>query len=178
MQQALLPYRTWLPISTSESLSIDRPSSSSINDSSKGIRHVDFYKAVGGGGGGGAAGGGGRNISNVNMMMIRSMVMENAIIIFGRRGCCMCHVVKRLLLALGVNPAVYEVDREEDEALVIDELTKLAGDVGGGGGGDNRPQFPSVYIGGRLFGGLDQLMAAHISGELIPILKKAGALWL
>jgi hypothetical protein len=29
-----------------------------------------------------------------------------------------------------------------------------------------------------LFGGLDKLMAAHISGELVPILKEAGALWL
>jgi hypothetical protein len=25
---------------------------------------------------------------------------------------------------------------------------------------------------------LDTLMAAHISGELVPILKEAGALWL
>lgn len=37
---------------------------------------------------------------------------------------------------------------------------------------------PVVFIGGELFGGLDRIMATHISGELCPILKKVGALWL
>ncbi|KAJ7948375.1 Glutaredoxin [Quillaja saponaria] len=78
--------------------------------------------------------------------MMLDMVSENPVIVFARKGCCMSHVVKRLLLGLGVNPAVYEID-EKDE-------------------------------GGRLFGGLDRLMATHISGELVPILKEAGALWL
>jgi glutaredoxin-related protein len=35
-----------------------------------------------------------------------------------------------------------------------------------------------VFIGGNLFGGLDRIMATHISGELVPILKQARALWL
>ncbi|KAF8043357.1 hypothetical protein BT93_A1638 [Corymbia citriodora subsp. variegata] len=109
-------------------------------------------------GGGGAADG------------VREMVSENALIVVARRGCCMGHVVKRLLLGLGVNPAVYEVD-EEDEKRVADELERI-----GGGGGE--VQFPTVFIGGRLFGGLDRVMATHISGELVPILRQAGALWL
>jgi hypothetical protein len=29
-----------------------------------------------------------------------------------------------------------------------------------------------------LFGGLERVMATHITGELVPILKDAGALWL
>jgi len=38
---------------------------------------------------------------------------------------------------------------------------------------------PAVHeVAGKLLGGLDRLMAVHISGELVPILKKAGALWL
>ncbi|KAI3963179.1 hypothetical protein MKX01_030309 [Papaver californicum] len=110
-------------------------------------------------------------------MMVKYMVMENAVIIFGRRGCCMSHVVKRLLLASCVNPAIYEVDGEEDEVVLVDELRELATDDD-----DTRinrgDQFPAVYIGGHLFGGLEQLMGAHISGGLIPILKKSGALWL
>ncbi|KAJ0052809.1 hypothetical protein Pint_02342 [Pistacia integerrima] len=92
------------------------------------------------------------------------MVSENAVIVFARRGCCMSHVVKRLLLGLGVNPAVYEVDEE-------DEINK-------GNGIDQKVQFPAVFIGGKLFGGLDRIMATHISGELIPVLKEAKALWL
>ncbi|CAN1283876.1 GRXC9 [Linum perenne] len=71
----------------------------------------------------------------------------------------MCHVVKRLLNGLGVNPTVYDVD-EPDEGHVADV------------------QFPVVFVGGKVFGGLERVMATHISGELVPILKDAGALWL
>ncbi|KAG7988230.1 hypothetical protein I3843_03G176700 [Carya illinoinensis] len=100
-----------------------------------------------------------------------SMVSESAVIVFARRGCCMGHVVRRLLLGLGVNPAVYEVD-EKDEAAVVKELELIRN------GKDGKVQFPAVFIGGSLFGGLDRVMATHISGDLIPILKDAGALWL
>ena len=87
----------------------------------------------------------------------------------------MSHVVKRLLLGLGVNPAVYEVE-EKDEEGVARELEAIGGGVGDGD--NNKVQFPAVFIGGKLFGGLDRIMATHISGELVPILKQAGALWL
>jgi glutaredoxin-related protein len=70
--------------------------------------------------------------------------------------------VKRLLQGLGVNPAVHEVAGEVELAGIVD------GDVA----------LPAVFVGGRLLGGLDRLMAVHISGELVPILKEAGALWL
>ncbi|KAF6155924.1 hypothetical protein GIB67_039255 [Kingdonia uniflora] len=114
----------------------------------------------------------GETIDSNGEKCVTKLVQENAVLLFGRRGCCMCHVMKRLLLGLGVNPAVFDVD-EEEEHVVIDELTTM-----GEGGKDGRPEFPLVYIGGILFGGLDKLMGAHISGELVPVLKKAGALWL
>ncbi|CAN1283875.1 GRXC9 [Linum perenne] len=76
----------------------------------------------------------------------------------------MCHVVKRLLNGLGVNPTVYDVD-EPDEGHVAKELSSLV-------------DFPVVFVGGKVFGGLERVMATHISGELVPILKDAGALWL
>lgn len=82
----------------------------------------------------------------------------------------MCHVVKLLLLGLGVNPATCDVG-DVDET----ELVKELGEIG-------RKQdpilLPAVFIGGRLVGGLDRLMAIHISGDLVPLLKAAGALWL
>ncbi|XAR59191.1 Thioredoxin-disulfide reductase [Bertholletia excelsa] len=104
---------------------------------------------------------------------VGKLVAENAVIVFGRRGCCMCHVVKRLLLGLGVNPPVVEVE-EQQEAAVIAELSGIAG----GGEGGIVVQFPAVFVGGKLFGGLERVMSTHISGELIPILKEARALWL
>ncbi|KAK6932621.1 Glutaredoxin [Dillenia turbinata] len=103
---------------------------------------------------------------------VRSKVSENAVIVFGKHGCCMCHVVKRLLLVLGVNPAVFEVN-DDDEAEVFAELSAIVGGIDDGG-----PQLPAVFVGGKLFGGLDRVMSTHITGELVPILKKAGALWL
>ncbi|EEF50806.1 glutaredoxin-C9 [Ricinus communis] len=106
---------------------------------------------------------------------VQKLVLENSVIVFGKRGCCMCHVVKRLLLGLGVNPAVFEVD-EKEETAIIDELSIIDGDTEREDGG--QVQFPVVFVGGKLFGGLERVMATHISGELVPILKDAGALWL
>ncbi|KAJ9168786.1 hypothetical protein P3X46_020276 [Hevea brasiliensis] len=103
---------------------------------------------------------------------VQKLVLENSVIVFGKRGCCMCHVVKKLLLGLGVNPTVFEVD-EKEEAAVMNELSNINGGKIGG-----EVQFPVVFVGGKLFGGLERVMATHISGELVPILKDAGALWL
>lgn len=108
---------------------------------------------------------------------VQKLVSENAVIVVGRRGCCMIHVVTRLLLGHGVNPAVFDVD-EDDEAAVVVELRKMMTMVGDQNAINNWPQFPVVFVGGKLFGGLERVMATHISGELVPVLKAAGALWL
>ncbi|XP_043688299.1 glutaredoxin-C9-like [Telopea speciosissima] len=153
MQQAI-PYRTWLPVSPSGSPIGLGGGASIVNGG------LEISPPRGGGG-----------------IDVNGLVSGNAVIVFGRRGCCMCHVVKRLLVGLGVNPAVYEVD-EKDESCVVDELNSIAAAAAADVPEKPQFQFPAVFIGGKLFGGLDRLMNAHISGELIPILKKAGALWL
>ncbi|CAN0915199.1 GRXC9 [Linum grandiflorum] len=99
------------------------------------------------------------------------VVSENAIVVFAMKGCCMTHVVKRLLLSLGVNPPVFEVD-EGDEGRVLKDLEAVVG------GDAAVVELPAVFIGGELFGGLDKVMSSHIAGELVPVLKQAGALWL
>ncbi|XP_020210777.1 glutaredoxin-C9 [Cajanus cajan] len=121
------------------------------------------------------ADGGGGDGNGAELDNVVKMVSENPVMVIGTRGCCMCHVVQKLLQGLGVNPPVYEVD-EVDEAAVAAELSRKV--VGGGGDDGGRVQFPAVFVGGKLFGGLERLMATHISGELVPILKDAGALWL
>ncbi|CAN1197872.1 GRXC9 [Linum perenne] len=111
-------------------------------------------------------------LKNDNLLPAANMaelVSENAIIVVARRGCYMTHVVKRLLLCLGVNPPVFEVDEDVDEVKVLKELRTTAGEI---------VQLPAVFVGGKLLGGLDKVMASHITGELVPILKQAGALWL
>lgn len=100
------------------------------------------------------------------MERVESMAMKNAVVVFSSNSCCMSHVVKQLLCSLGVNPTVVEVDHDEEMEKA---LTKLTGE---------KSAIPAVFIGGRLLGGVDRLLAAHISGNLVPQLKEAGALWL
>ena len=42
---------------------------------------------------------------------VARMASGNAVVVFSASGCSMCHVVKRLLLGLGVGPTVYELDQ-------------------------------------------------------------------
>ncbi|GMI93455.1 hypothetical protein like AT1G28480 [Hibiscus trionum] len=120
------------------------------------------------------SGGGGLVVNGGAENNMKKVVEENAVVVFGRRGCCMCHVVMRLLLGHGVNPVVFEVEEGKEEAAAVDELSRFDG----GAGARDGVQFPAVFVGGKLFGGLDRVMSTHISGELVPILKDAGALWL
>ncbi|XP_010327036.1 glutaredoxin-C9-like isoform X2 [Solanum lycopersicum] len=108
---------------------------------------------------------------------VAKSVSEHAIIVVAIRGCCMCHVVKNLLLGLGVNPTIFEVNNE-DEDDVKTELSIITSGVGDGGGDGTTTEFPAVFVGGNLFGGLERVISTHISGELVPILKDVGALWL
>lgn len=117
----------------------------------------------------------GSSNSNNTITMMESLVKENPVIVFGQRGCCMCHVVRKLLLGLGVNPPVFEIDTHGNESQLLSSLSNvLVNDKNNA----NSLQFPLVFVGGELFGGLEKVMATHLSGELVPILKQAGALWL
>ncbi|KAI3710223.1 hypothetical protein L2E82_39998 [Cichorium intybus] len=111
-------------------------------------------------------------ITGNDSIWVGELVAENSVMVFGRRGCCMCHVVKLLLLGLGVNPTISAVE-EGDVAAVIGQLSKITGEDDG-----TLIEFPVVYVGGKLFGGLERLIATHITGELVPMLKEANALWL
>ncbi|WJX50701.1 Glutaredoxin-C9 [Trifolium repens] len=157
MQQAI-PYRSWTHNTSTTHLNVIRPHTLITTKNNNTIDDSSHHNPCS------------LNINEVDKAMFHNMVSENAVIVFARRGCCMSHVVKRLLLGLGVNPAVHEVE-EKDEVDVVRELESIAND-------DGKVQFPAVFIGGNLFGGLDRIMATHISGELVPILKQARALWL
>ncbi|XAR69242.1 hypothetical protein NMG60_11000755 [Bertholletia excelsa] len=93
---------------------------------------------------------------------IRRLVSENSVVIFSRPACYMCHVMKRLLSNVGVCPSVIELDE--------DELPALTGVSGGGAA------VPALFIGGDRVGGLESLVALHLSGHLVPKLVEVGAL--
>lgn len=102
---------------------------------------------------------------------VARMAGGNAVVVFSASGCCMCHVVKRLLLGLGVGPTVYELDDGSASGREIHAaLARLLP--------PGQPPVPVVFVGGRLLGGVEKVMACHINGTLVPLLKQAGALWL
>ncbi|XP_065006165.1 glutaredoxin-C1-like [Musa acuminata AAA Group] len=101
------------------------------------------------------------------------LAAESAVVIFSVSTCCMCHALKRLFCGMGVSPSVVELDEDPRGREMERALARLLG--GGAAGG---PAVPVVFIGGKLVGAMDRVMAAHISGALVPLLKQAGALWL
>ncbi|RZC51846.1 hypothetical protein C5167_020271 [Papaver somniferum] len=101
---------------------------------------------------------------------IERLIRENQVIIFSKRSCCMCHVMKRLLYTLGANPTVIEIEENEMKSS-LPATQNSGGESGGGGGGVG----PVVYVGGGRVGGLESLMALHLSGELVVKLREVGA---
>ncbi|XVF44280.1 hypothetical protein PTKIN_Ptkin02bG0107700 [Pterospermum kingtungense] len=103
------------------------------------------------------------------MERVVKLASESAVVIFSVSSCCMCHAVKRLFCGMGVNPTVYELDQDPRGKDMERALMRLLG---------NSQAVPVVFIGGKLIGAMDRVMASHINGTLVPLLKEAGALWL
>ncbi|PHT90493.1 hypothetical protein T459_05606 [Capsicum annuum] len=85
------------------------------------------------------------------------------------------HSLKSLLVLLGVNPIVFKVE-EEEKSSVLMKLSKMNEGFNSSTGGPW--DLPAVYKGGKYLRGFDKVMESHVKGELVPMLKKAGALWL
>ncbi|XP_047342782.1 glutaredoxin-C9-like [Impatiens glandulifera] len=108
--------------------------------------------------------------------VMKNMISQRAVAIVGIRGCFTVQFVLDLLHSFGASPATYDID-EEDEMNELDRLRKV---INGAGEDKNikLDQLPLIFIGERLFGGVDKVISSHARGELIPALKQAGAIWL
>ncbi|XP_021904815.1 glutaredoxin-C9-like [Carica papaya] len=102
--------------------------------------------------------------------LVRQLAAENAVVVFSTSGCCMCTVAKRLLFGLGVGPTIIELDHHVAGSDIHSLLFHLAA--------DGQQTVPAIFVGGKFLGGVQTLMACHINGSLVPLLKDAGALWL
>ncbi|XP_077243777.1 glutaredoxin-C1-like [Tasmannia lanceolata] len=103
------------------------------------------------------------------MERVLRLASQNAAVIFSTSSCCMCHAIKRLFCELGVNLAIYELDEDNKGREMEKALNSLLG---------HSPSVPVVFIEGKLIGSTDKVMSLHLSCDLIPLLKKAGAIWL
>nr|CAB3473136.1 unnamed protein product [Digitaria exilis]CAB3477174.1 unnamed protein product [Digitaria exilis] len=102
------------------------------------------------------------------MDRVTKLAAQRAVVIFSMSSCCMCHTVTRLFRELGVNPTVVELDEDPRGKEMEKALARLLG---------RNPAVPAVFIGGRLVGSTDKVMSLHLSGNLVPLLRNAGALW-
>ncbi|KAH6813800.1 Thioredoxin superfamily protein [Perilla frutescens var. frutescens] len=110
-----------------------------------------------------------RSVATDPFERIERMAAANAVVIYSNSTCCMCHAAKRLFCGMGVNPTVYEIDEDPRGKDLEKALLRLLGGASA---------VPVVFIGGKLIGSMDSVMASHINGTLVPLLKEAGALWL
>ncbi|KAL3615200.1 Glutaredoxin-C9 [Castilleja foliolosa] len=124
-------------------------------------RDLSFAEATHGGGG------------DMEAMLMKSRVLisGSAVVVFTVRGCCMCHVVKQLLFGLGVGPTILELHGDVSGGEDIQEFLRRIS-------GERQAVVPAVFVGGRFLGGIETVLACHINGTLVPLLKDVGALWL
>ncbi|KAJ3669557.1 hypothetical protein LUZ60_011507 [Juncus effusus] len=102
------------------------------------------------------------------MDRVSRLASQNAVVIFGTNSCCMSHTVMSLFVDLGVNPTVYKLDQDPRGREMEIALSNLLG---------RNPAVPAVFIGGRLVGSTDKIMSLHLCGNLVPMLRNAGAIW-
>ncbi|XP_031090771.1 monothiol glutaredoxin-S2-like [Ipomoea triloba] len=101
------------------------------------------------------------------MNSVDSLAAGKPVVIFSKSSCCMSHTIKTLISSFGANPVVYELD-ELPNGQQLERALTASGQM---------PNIPAVYIGEELVGGANEIMALHLKGKLVPLLKKAKAIW-
>ncbi|KAB2069972.1 hypothetical protein ES319_A08G127000v1 [Gossypium barbadense] len=102
------------------------------------------------------------------MEMVTRMVADRPVVIFSRTTCCMSHTIKTLISGFGANPTVYELDEVPYGGQIERALQQMG----------CKPSVPVVFIGRQLIGGPNQVMSLQVKNQLVPLLIRAGAIWL
>ncbi|KAK9287624.1 hypothetical protein L1049_016060 [Liquidambar formosana] len=101
------------------------------------------------------------------MEEVTKLVAQRPLVIFSRTHCFMSHSIMTLFREFGADPAVHELDQIPEGRDIEQALTSLGRD----------PIVPTVYIGGELVGGANEVMSLHLNRTLIPWLKRVNAIW-
>ncbi|XP_039061832.1 monothiol glutaredoxin-S6-like [Hibiscus syriacus] len=103
------------------------------------------------------------------MEVVTRMIADMPVVIFSRTTCCMSHTIKTLISGFGANPMVYELDDFQDGQQVERALQQMG----------CWSSVPAVFIGQQLIGGPNQMiMTLQVKNQLIPLLIRAGAIWI
>ncbi|XP_016558346.1 glutaredoxin-like [Capsicum annuum] len=96
-------------------------------------------------------------------MSIANSIGENAVLIVATLNCGKSNWLKFLMQRWGViHYKFIEVEKVEATSMLVDLWIRPK-------------ELPAVYIGGKLFGGLDEVLASRFHGKIIAKLTEAGA---
>ncbi|XP_062145528.1 monothiol glutaredoxin-S2-like [Alnus glutinosa] len=101
------------------------------------------------------------------MGSVVELVADRPVVIFSRSSCCMSHTVESLLRSFGANPTVYQLDQVSNGRQIEQELRQLG----------SQQSLPAVFIGQVFIGGNREVNSLHLRNELLPLLKRARAIW-
>lgn len=99
--------------------------------------------------------------------LITTMVADKAVVIFSKSACGMSHSIKTLIRGFGANPTVYELDQIPNGLQIERELVELG----------CQPTVPAIFIGQKFIGGASKIMSLQVRNELVPMLRRARAIW-
>lgn len=101
------------------------------------------------------------------MDVVTRLVAEKPVVIFSKSSCsCMSHSIKSLIGGFGANPAVYDVGGIPNGHQIERALSEMG------------CQLPAVFIGQTFIGGTTEVMSLNLRSQLVPLLKRAGAVFL
>ncbi|XP_030531372.2 glutaredoxin-like [Rhodamnia argentea] len=112
-----------------------------------------------------SSGGASKEELEIAMDKAKEIVSSTSVVVFSKTYCGYCKRVKQLLTQLGASYKVIELDKESDGAVVQSALANWTG----------LRTVPNVFIGGNHIGGCDSVTEKHQAGQLIPLLRSAGA---
>nr|GEU41822.1 monothiol glutaredoxin-S2-like [Tanacetum cinerariifolium] len=101
------------------------------------------------------------------MDQVNRMVSDRPVVIFSKSSCILSYTIKSLFNDFGVNTTIYELDEMANGPDIEQALSAVLG----------RTAVPTVFIGGEIVGGANEIMSLHLKRDLKPMLIRAGALW-
>mmetsp|Transcript_22060 Transcript_22060/g.38085 ORF Transcript_22060/g.38085 Transcript_22060/m.38085 type:complete len:122 (+) Transcript_22060:124-489(+) len=98
---------------------------------------------------------------------VTQLIESATVVIFSKTSCGYCSRVKALYKDLAVKSiAIYELDRNPQGGEIQKELYRMTG----------QSTVPSVWIAKKHVGGCDDSVRLNNQGQLVPMLKAAGAM--
>ncbi|XP_023337993.1 glutaredoxin [Eurytemora carolleeae] len=101
--------------------------------------------------------------------MVANLIKQKKVVMISKTYCPFCTKAKNALANYKINPEEYEILEIEDRND-MDEIQNYMSEITGA------RSVPRVFIGGKFYGGGDEMMNMHRSKKLEPVLSNAGAL--